>query len=151
MSDRQDLIKARIEQDQLEEPDYLGDAIGILARDDLDEITDALYDRDAYRKRCETLQHELTQLRHLKKAAVSRTLTINQTYQVNGYDVEAQLDPTGSPARLTLWADDGHGHHRLTFVWSTEGWFHESGAHPDLDALCDFVNLAGTALCNGLV
>ena len=87
-----------------------------------------------------------------------RTLTINQTYHVNGCDVEAQLDPSSSPAVLILWVTDGQGgYRRLEFVQPPKieqgNWLNTDGSHPDQTtqtALCKWVNLDPNALCNGL-
>lgn len=84
---------------------------------------------------------------------MSRKLTINQRYQVNGLEVEAQLDPNGSPARVVLWVQAGSnalGFHRLEAQKGPEGWGLFDGEHPQKEALQTWLDHNGPTLCDGL-
>lgn len=85
---------------------------------------------------------------------MSRNLTINQTYHVNGYEVRAQLEPRAlnPPDYLVLWAQipDQASWNQLMFIRRHHGWRLIGGDHPDVDGLCEWVNLDPDALCNGL-
>jgi len=87
---------------------------------------------------------------------MSRKLTINQTYYVNGLDVECQLDPNGSPARLTLWVQAGPnalGFHRLEAVkckvHGFERFVLEKGKHPNAQDIQSWLRQVGNTVCNG--
>ena len=82
---------------------------------------------------------------------MARKLTINQTYHVDGYNVEAQLNPNNKIANLVLWVRDGDSYRRLGFFRQDGAWRLASGEHVHEAAFVAWVNKHHDTLCTGLV